>query len=281
MPSDATQEDEDQDEDEFGLGSGDDYDHFAFYYDLEYQNYDNDWPFYRELGRRAGANPRVLELACGSGRVALTLAKEGFRLTGLDLSAKMLEIAQQKAGKLAPEVQQRLRFVEGDIRKLDETLGAEEFDLIFIAINSFQHLLTQQDQLACLRSVRRHLAPAGLFIIDVMNPEEKDNYPADGRLEYNGASYNAERHSTVHSFISTLARPAEQQRDYHYFYDETLADGTVKRTVARLTLRYIYRYEMQLLLERAGLAVQDLYGSYDFDEFGEGSNKLLYVCRRG
>ncbi|HEX2914994.1 MAG TPA: class I SAM-dependent methyltransferase [Chloroflexia bacterium] len=269
------------DEEEDEPVRGDDYDPFAYYYDLEYQQVKADLDFYREMARRAGANARILELACGSGRVGLPLLQAGFRYTGLDMSEKMLELARRRLSKLDKDAQARAAFVQGDMRDLDAALGNAEYDLIFVAINSFMHMLTQEDQLACLRSIRRHLAPAGLFIIDVFNPEEKESYPADGRMEYNGAFYNPERHSTVHVFLSTLAHPAEQRRDYHYFYDETISDGTVKRTVARLTLRYIYRFELQLLLERASLAVEDLYGSYDFDEFGEGSSRIIYLCRRG
>lgn len=275
------EEGEDEEEDESYPGAN--YDNFAYYYDLQYSQRDSrqDLDFYRELARKAGANPRLLELACGSGRLTIPLAKAGFRITGLDLSEPMLDIARQKVAQESPEVQKRVKLVQGDMRNLDEVLGNEQFDMIFIAINSFQHLLTQADQLACLQSVRKHLAPVGLFIVDVFNPEEKENYPADGRMEFNGTVYNPERHSAVQIFLSTLARPAEQQRDYHFFYDEMFADGTLKRTVARLTLRYFYRYELQLLLERAGFSITDLYGSYYFDEYAAGSDKLIYICRKG
>ena len=201
-------------------------------------------------------------------------------MTGLDLSEEMLKLARQKVVEAGPTVAPRSRFFQGDMRNLDASLGQEEFDLIFIALNSFQHLLTQADQLACLRSARKHLAPAGLFIIDVMNPEEKEHYPADGRMELNGVTYDPKRHTTLYTFLSTTAQPAEQLRHYHYFFDETQVDGVVKRTATRLTLRYIYRYELQLLLERAGFSLEELYGSYDSDEFGEGSTKLIGVCRR-
>ncbi len=267
--------------DEAEFGPVDDYDSFARYYDLKYQHIADDLDFYREMARRSGANARVLELACGSGRIALPLLRAGFHVTGLDLSEKMLEITRQKLAAEPPEIARRGHFLQGDMRDPAEVLDNAQFDLIFIGLNSFQHLLTQPDQLACLRAVRQHLAPAGLFIVDVFNPEEKESYPADGRMEYDGAIYNPEKHSTVHVFLSTVAFVADQRRQYHYFFDETQADGAIRRTVAQLNLRYIYRFELQLLLEKAGFAIEDLYGSYDFDEYGAGSSKLIFLCRRG
>lgn len=262
--------------------AGANYDNFAYFYDLQYTQRESqqDLEFYREQARRAGANARVLELACGTGRVTVPLAKAGFRITGLDISEPMLQVAREKVAQESAEVQKRVRFVQGDIRDIAATLGNEQFDLIFIAINSFQHMLSQADQLACLQSVRKHLAPAGIFIVDVFNPEEKENYPADGRMEFNGTVYNPKNHSAVHIFLTATANPAEQLREFRFFYDETFPDGTLKRTVSHLKLRYLYRYELQLLLERAGFSVDDLYGSYDFEEYGNGSDKIIYLCRR-
>lgn len=280
-------DDQEDDEDEglegesAGSGPVDHYGRIAYYYDLEYSRNRQGLHFYHEMARRAGTKARILEVACGSGRVSQPLLKAGFNVTGLDLSEEMLRLARQKLEGAPEELRQRANYIQGDMRDLDAALGRQEFDLIFIAINSFQHLASQADQLACLQSIRKHVAPAGRFIIDVFNPEDKENYPADGRLEYTGASYNPLNDSYIHTFLSTIARPAEQQRVYQYFYDETFPDGRVKRTTNRFTLRYLYRFELQLLLERAGFSIEDLYGSYDFEEYGEGSPKLLYVCRRG
>jgi SAM-dependent methyltransferase len=280
---DDDEEEEDAVAEEIGnsrFGPVDNYDRIAFYYDLEYSRNSQGLSFFHEMARRAGTKARILEVACGSGRVSHPLLKAGFNVTGLDLSAKMLRLAEKKLDGAPEELLQRANYVQGDMRDLAAALGQQEFDLIFIAINSFQHLRTQADQLACLQSIRQHVAPAGRFIIDVFNPEDKESYPADGRMEYTGAPYNPLNDSYIHIFLSTTARPAEQKRVYHYFYDETFPDGTVKRTVSRFNLRYIYRFELQLLLERAGFSIEDLYGSYDFEEYGEGSPKLLYVCRR-
>ena len=255
------------------------YNPIAYYYDLEYSQISSDLDFYREMARQVGAQARILELACGTGRVALPLLRAGFRVTGLDNSAQMVEMARQKLAIEPDEVRKRGSFIEADMR--DFHLKDEQFDLIFIALNSFQHLLTQADQLSFLRAVRRHLAPAGLFILDTFNPEDKENYPTDGRLELNASFLNPQTGGKVHSFLSTTANPAEQQRHHTYFYDETAPDGSIKRTITSFKLRYTYRYEMELLLDKAGFAIEEFYGSSDFDDFVTGSAKLIYVCRRG
>lgn len=257
--------------------SRDDYAQIAAYYDWEYQKVTSDIEFYQEMARQVGANPQLLELACGSGRLLLPLAEAGYRITGLDYSQAMLAVAQQRVGQLKPNVQQRVQLKQGDMRDFD--LG-RQFDFIFIALNSFQHLLTQADQLACLQAIRRHLAPAGLFIVDIYNPEEKENYPADGRLEYNGSFTNPQTNQSVNVFLSTTAQPASQIRQYTYFYDELSADNAVHRTITRLDLRYTYRFEMELLLDKAGFSIAEFYGSHDFEEYEATSNKLIFVCRR-
>ena len=258
------------------------YEEIAYYYDLEYSQVTSDLDFYHEMARQVGAQARILEVACGAGRVALPLLKADFRVTGLDNSPAMLELARQKLAAQPPQVQEKGRFIQADMRDFDLLAAkGEQFDLIFIALNSFQHLLTQADQQAFLQNVRRHLAPVGLFIIDVVNPEEKESYPADGRLELSNSFPNPQNGGIVHVLLSTTANSTEQQRHYTYFYDDTAPDGALKRKIASFSLRYTYRYELELLLDKAGLRVEELYGSTEFDEYGPGSSRLIYVCRRG
>jgi SAM-dependent methyltransferase len=287
---DETGQDDEEDGDEAGevsaaeaprFGPTDNYDRIAYFYDLEYRYRRQDVRFYLEMARRAGSKSRILEVACGTGRVSQKLLEAGFTVTGLDISKEMLRLAEKKLAESSEEIHERGRYVQGDMRDLDAALGNQEFDLIFIAINSFQHLRSQADQLTCLQSIRKHVAPAGRFIIDVFNPEDKESFAADGRMEYVGPMYNPLNQTYIHVFVSTIAHLAQQKRVHHYFYDETLEDGTVKRTVNVFNLRYLYRFELQLLLEKAGFSIEDLYGDYDFEEYGEGSPKLLYVCRRG
>jgi ubiquinone/menaquinone biosynthesis C-methylase UbiE len=254
----------------------DNYDVFAHYYEEKYASVVMDIELYTEMARRAGATARILELACGNGRVTLPLIELGFNVTGLDYSEGMLNLARRKVQALSPEMQRRARFVKGDMRDFD--FGNEKFDLIFIPLNSFQHLLDHNAQLACLERVHAHLAPMGRFVLTTFNPEEKESYPADGRVELD-TTLTASNGNTLQVFFSTTADPSQQLRHYTYFFDEIAPDGTLKRTVANLRLRYTYRFEMELLLDKAGFALEDFYGSYDFEEYGNGSSILVYICR--
>lgn len=257
-----------------------DYDRFAYYYDLHYQQVKFDYDFYLELAGRFGPGAKILELACGSGRLFMPLLEAGYNLTGVDLSIEMLDLARQKVATLAPEFQQKGRLLVGDMRRLEEVVGGEEFDLIILGFNSFQHLLTPADQHACLASACRHLAPRGRFVLAVLNPESDTRDPAKNRMEYYGSSVNPLRQSKINLMVSTTDYPAEQLRRLLYIFYENLPDGTTEKIVAPLTMRYAYRAELDLLLQQAGFAVENLYGDYKFEKFSKESPRLIYICRQ-
>jgi len=127
------------------------------------QTYDasvSDWPgeidFYRGLVAEANLNDlSVLEVACGTGRVAKHLARDGVEVVGLDLSSAMLDVAREKSVGMS-----NMRWVNADMRsfELDETFG-----LVIIPGHAFQNILTAVDQIACLESIKRHLVPLGVL----------------------------------------------------------------------------------------------------------------------
>src|ERR1700693_3291004 len=120
-----------------------------------------DVAFYGNLARESGGP--VLELGCGTGRVLLPIVRDGIACTGLDSSEAMLEEFRRK------DPPGNLRLLAGGMESFD--LAPDRFPLIFSAFRAFQHLLTVEDQLACLAAVRRHLAPGGRFAFDVFAPK--------------------------------------------------------------------------------------------------------------
>ena len=133
---------------------------YAETYDLRVPDWPGEIDFYTELAMRASREDgSILELACGTGRVAVRLAHAGARVVGLDSSAAMLAVARRKSDGMA-----NVRWVEGDMRSFE--LG-ESFRLIIIPGHSFQNLLTAADQLACMQCIERHLDGEGVLVLHV------------------------------------------------------------------------------------------------------------------
>ena len=136
-----------------------------FYDQVELYQRRPDVGFYTALATEHGGP--VLELGCGTGRVLLPTARAGVEITGLDLSDGMLSACRSKLAGEAPDVQGRAHLHRGDMRSFG--LG-RRFGLVTIPFRPFQHLLTVEDQMACLACAHRHLAPGGVLALDVFNP---------------------------------------------------------------------------------------------------------------
>lgn len=118
--------------------------------------------FYRDLAHETGGP--ILEIACGTGRVTLPIARMGYPITGLDIVPGMLAQARRKSAGLPA------RWVEGDARSFD--LG-ERFRLIYITGNAFQAFVTNAEQAVLLQCVYAHLADDGLFAFETRNPPSR------------------------------------------------------------------------------------------------------------
>jgi SAM-dependent methyltransferase len=246
------------------------FDRIAEYYDWEHAEFLDDLPFYLGLAERVGGP--VLEAACGSGRLAFPLARAGFEVVGLDSSAAMLALAQARVEREALPAG-RLRLVQADLRSARLT---ERFGLAIVALDSFGLLIQQEDQLRALATLRRHLTDDGLLALDLANgnlrggeAEEETVLQRSCSLEGRGELAKWVRRRTDH---------AEQLDELLYLYDEARPDGTLSRVSAELQLRYFGRFELELLLDRAGFFVEALFGNYDLTPFGSHSERLIAIA---
>ena len=235
--------------------------------------------FYLELARAAESRrERTLELTCGTGRVAIPLAREGVRVVGIDTSPAMLAEARKRGAGLPIE------WLEGDMRSFD--LG-ERFGLVYIPAGSFQLLLTIEDQLAALECIRRHLAPEGRFAFEVENPQPVAI--ADWLTTRRGTLARRPDRDYTHPITGRHIRtsgtleyhPSEQIYTSHGVFDELDDDGVVLRRVygQPMTLRYHHRYELEHLLARAGLAIEALYGDVAKNEYRATSPDFIIVAK--
>ena len=129
-------------------------------------DYDAVVEFYKQIWSGEGCHPRTaVDLACGTGSVALLLAQEGLRVTGVDLSEEMLTVAQQKAQKLSRPPM----FVCQSLQSLRLPRGV---DLAVCALDSLDYIINPEDCAEAICRIYRALNPGGVFIFDVNTPEK-------------------------------------------------------------------------------------------------------------
>ena len=224
----------------------------------------SDIPFYSRLALEA-AGP-VVELGVGTGRVAIPSVLAGARVLGIDLSSRMLAIARRKA--VEQGVERELGLVLGDMRCFALTRPAA---LITIPFRAFLHNLTTDDQLATLAACRAALRPGGRLALNVFNPDlamiaDWMKLPPEDRDR-----------------PSSMVPDGSESRDY---------DPSQQRvdTVVRMRgpngelwiafrLRWVYRFEMQHLLERSGFEVEALHGDFEGSAFEISSPEMVWVAR--
>jgi SAM-dependent methyltransferase len=237
-----------------------------------------DVAFFVEAAKEAGGP--VLEVGCGTGRVLIPTAREGVEIAGLDLSPQMLKICREQVERESPEVRSRVRLVEADMRafSLDRT-----FRLATLPFRPFQHLLTVEDQLACLACIHRHLEPGGRLVLDVFNPSleglTRDNLGREMAAEPEFTMPDGRRVVRKHKMISR--DPFQQVIRTDLVYHITHPDGRRERLVHALTMRYFFRFEAEHLLARAGFEVEALYADYDKSPYGsKNPGELIFVARK-
>jgi SAM-dependent methyltransferase len=237
-----------------------------------------DVSFFVQMAQEAGGP--VLEVGCGTGRVLIPTAREGRPITGLDVSGPMLDVCRTRLANEAADVQARVTLVQYDMRDYD--LG-QQFALVTTPFRSFQHMITLDDQLSSLACMRRHLRDGGRLVLDLFNPslaylvdesrlgefgEEPDFTMPDGR--------------TVVRRARVLSRDLlEQVQDVEMIYDVTHPDGRREKQAQRFPMRYLFRYEAEHLLIRAGFTVEAVYADYDRSPYGSKyPGELIFVARK-
>lgn len=241
----------------------------------EYQGLRHDIPRYTELARETGGP--VLEPCCGTGRVALPLAGAGIDVVGVDISKELLGQFERKLSEESADLQARLELVEQDITNL--SLDRQDFPLAIIAFNSLLCLPEFEDQCCALEAIGRHLRPQGLLVLDVVNPLQLpiagDPVPKPfftRKNPHNGQVYTR--------FASLSAFDEFQRQKLYGWYDELDEAGGVTRRSYSITWRPIFRLELQLMLERAGFAVEKIEGGHRREPYTAQSPRMFVLARK-
>ncbi len=249
------------------------FDQWADVYDSVYSYVTEDIPFYIDEARSAGGS--VLELGCGTARGSIPIAQAGIEIVGLDSSPAMLEVARRKAEK-APGTR-RLRLVEADMR--DFSLG-EVFDLVIIPFRGFLSLLSVEDQVRTLASVRTHLASGGKLAFNIFVPD-LNMLVQEGDVAYHLRDVtDSDTGRQLVVWHQSAYDNHNQIISARVMVDELGVDGVVGRRFYRdFQLRYSHRWEIRHLLEVCGFEIVDLFGDFERSPFDETSTEMVWVAR--
>ena len=130
-----------------------------------------------------------------------------------------------------------------------------------------------------LRRWREALAPKGLLLIEVFNPDMGQLAAMDGRLEWEQTWTNGNTGEQVMKFLTRVVDPAAQVMTVNHVYEVITTDGTVHRTVGSFNLRYIWRFEAELLLDKAGFGVESVFGDWDMSPYSSDSERMIIVAQ--
>lgn len=210
----------------------------------------------------AGSSRRALELAVGTGRVAIPLSEQGIEVSGIDISESMLSrLAAKPSG-------QRVRVTLGD---MVEVPVEGTFPLVFVVFNSLFAVSTQERQVRCFQNVADHLEPGGRFLVECFVPDVKRFDSQNTRMavteigDHGAYAYEVAIHDPVYQEVRSL-------------HIRTDADGASR--VLPVGIRYAWPSELDLMARLAGLQLESRWAWYDRREFTETSTSSVSVYRK-
>jgi SAM-dependent methyltransferase len=229
------------------------YDAIARLYDPWSASVTEDIGFYVEEARASGGP--VVELACGTGRIAVPIAKAGIEVIGVDASAGMLEVAREYAETEGVLLDLRL----GDLR---EPPVPERVPLVLIPFRSLLHMSTEPERLRALRAARELLQPGGRLVFDVFAPGPEDVADTHGRwLEREPGIFERADWDEGRRTLTLSVRRGEE--------------------AATMELAWLSPPEWRLLLDRAGFDIEAQWGWFDRRPYRGGEDVVFAAVRRG
>lgn len=253
------------------------YNTVARYYDAENEDFSEDLALYASLAdETSDLDGAILDVGCGTGRVVFHLAMQGHQVAGLDFSEAMLDRAHRKL-KGRVDLQEQITLYQGSALTFDLP---GKYRLILIPYNTLTHFGTSQDQRAVLGRLAKILHDDGLLVIDLPNAGDTFSTLDDDAVTLERSFVEPESGNLVmQQSVSSINR-VEQLQQITWIYDEISSDSIVRRTVAPLTVRYIFPVEMDLLLEVNGLRRVERYGDYDSSPFEDGCPRMIIVAAK-
>jgi SAM-dependent methyltransferase len=246
-------------------------------YDVDLLDDPGDLDLYLALAARTGGP--VLELAAGSGRIAVPLARAGYEVTAVDVDPAMLARLRKRAQEAGPAVRDRIEVVEADLVDLGLAGGAR-FRLAILALNSITLLESHAAQRAALDTMSQYLVPGGLAVVDVWLPGPDQLACYDGRLSLEYVRTDPESRLVVVKTTAAVHEPVTARVQLTAIYEEGEPGSPPRRWLRQDWLNLLGSAELGALAEEAGLEIEVLAGNYDLDPIGTHDERAILVARR-
>lgn len=250
----------------------------AKYYDQAYAVKKDlvDLPFYLDLARRSGGP--VLELACGTGRVLLPIAREGIAIHGVDNSAPMLSALRKNLQREPKDVRELVSVIEGDMRTFRSN---RQYPLVIIPFRPVQHLYTVEDQLAAFKTAAFHLEDEGVLAFDVFFPKFELIYAGINEeiheLEW---PHKADAGKIVRRYFRKESVDKINQNFTATFIFRTYQGGkVVQEETEPLKMSYYTYPHLRALFLLAGLEIVEEYGSFARTPLDNNAEQMVFLLK--
>ncbi|HKV04511.1 MAG TPA: class I SAM-dependent methyltransferase [Candidatus Acidoferrales bacterium] len=260
-------------------GEGDAYHVSAKHYDAAYAAKQDlvDAPFYVDLAKRSDGP--VLEIGCGTGRVLLSIAREGIAIDGVDNSAPMLRVLKARLEREPPEVRRRVKLHKGDMRRFRLR---KKYPLVIIPFRPMQHIYTVPDQVAALKTAASHLQKNGKLAFDVFYPKFELIPAGIGReiLELEWAA-DSKQPTHVRRYFRKEAFDKIHQSFSATFVFRTYRGGKLAQEETEPLKMSYYTYpHLRALFLLAGLEPVEEYGSFERTPMDNASDEMIFILRK-
>ena len=231
------------------------------------------------LALAARTDRPIVELAVGSGRLAVPLAAAGHRVTGIDRDPAMLDRARARAAAAGQSAAGRLELVEGDLFSV-RPAGAGSFGLAILGLNSILVLGGRREQRRACGVLADLLAPGGIAVVDAWLPLAEDLVRFDGRLSLEWLRRDPESGCDVVKLASAWYDGAARVVTLTTIFDESAAGEAPIRWTRTDVLHLVSADELRDHAEAAGLGVEVVAGDYDLSPLEPGGDRAILVARK-
>jgi len=260
-------------------GPSDSYDISAKHYDAAYSVKQGlaDASFYADLAKRSGGP--VLEIACGTGRVLLNIAREGIQIEGVDNSPAMLRVLEARLQREPPGVGDKVKLHQGDMRDFHLE---KKYPLVIIPFRPMQHMFTVPDQVSALATAAAHLQEKGRLAFDVFFPKFETIPEGIGQetleLEW---PVDSKPPKTVRRYLRKESFDKVHQNFSATFLFRTYeGDKLVREEIEPLKMSYYTYPHLRALFLLAGLEPVEEYGSFEKTPLDHTASEMIFVLRK-